>query len=382
MGIEKYAYLLDSENKIYENKIFIDLMWYIAKNKNNGENKTKGMVTIDKNGKAIISAKSYVIRNAGIMFQHLFDWHFYYIKKGESTYYQYNDKGTMINVVYKSFEDWWDEVRLTEVEITSANKFLVETGLISIYKMRIKHTLDKDKPSEREVFKPTNCYAINWELTEKYLDMLVDISKEVYKQKVEDVRARNIETSIKAREKKQSTENLVTLETGVTLKIEASDSVKSNLSTKSTLSTSDENAVTLETQVTKATLETGVTKVTAETEVTKATIESAVTNNTLSTNTLYSHSLLDREETSSSPLLVEEVWEGVQKELSESLNEVSFNTWIKTLKVQTIENETLIVVAPNNFTKGIVEARYVNIIKETSTAKQQGVKHVEVIEAA
>ena len=379
MEIEKYAYFLDSENKIYENKIFIDLMWYIAKNKDNGESKPKGMVTIDKNGKAVLSAKSYVIRNAGILFQHLFDWHFYYIKKGESTKYQYNDNGKMVNVVYKNFEDWWDEVRLTEVEITSANKFLIETGLITIRKMRIKTILNKDTSEQREVFKPTNCYAINWELTQKYLDILVDISKEVYKQKVDAVREKNIKTSSKAKEKKLSTENTVTLETQVTLKIDGLQDINNDLSTLSTISTDDENTVTLETGVTKDTLETGVTKDTFETGVTKDTFETGVTNNTLSTNTLYSHSLLDREKDPSS-LSVSKIWEDIQRELSKSLSEVSFNTWIKTLKVNSLNNETLSVVAPNEFTKGIIASRYADVIKATLIAKERCIKHIEVID--
>jgi hypothetical protein len=358
MSIEKFAYLLDSENKIYENKIFIDLMWYIAKNKVNGAGKPKGMVTVDKNGKVVVSAKSYVIRNAGIMFQHLFDWHFYYIKRGESTLYQYNDKGTMVNVVYKNFEDWWNAIRLTEVEITSANKFLIEAGLISIHKMRIATKVDKDTPEERVVHKPTNCYAINWEATENYLDMLVEISKDIYKQKVEDVRSKNIESSLKSREKRQSAEIAITLETGVTLKTEASEGAQDNLSTESTLSTDAENAVTLET---------GVTKVTAETGVTKDTLESEVTNNTLSTYTLDSHSRQNRE---FPPLPVSDTWEGVKKLLlvSKDMTDVAIGSWINPLVPVEIKDGIISLKAEQQIHKQFAENKFkesiINALKE------------------
>lgn len=378
MAIQEYAYLLNGENKIYENKIFIDLMWYIAKNKDNGEGKPKGMVTVDKNGKSVVNAKSYVIRNAGIMFQHIFDWHLYYITEGKPTQYRYNNKGTMVNVVYKNFEDWWNAVRLTETEITSANKFLVETGLISIHVMPIMFVENKGTDKETRRPRRTNCYSINWEVAEQYLKMLVDVSKEIYNLKVAKVREKNIKTSQDARIKKVSTEEDVTLETQVTLKIEASHGTQSDLPTLSTLSTS--NNIPKSCEQACVTCVTPVPKDTLVTDVPKDTRESHVPNNTLSTLTLYSHPRLEREK--SSPLSVEKIWEGIQEDLSRELEDASFKTWIKTLVAQSFNGETLTVVAPNDFTRGIVETRYTDAIKTTSTAEQKGVKHVKVIEVA
>ena len=195
----KFAYLLDNDNYMVENKIFIDLMWHIAKEK---------MVSKDARGRTFITAKSYVIRNSGVMFQQIFYWHFNAIKQGKSTKYQYKGK----NTVKMDFEDWWNACRLTDKEVSTANKFLIDSGLIEIQKMRIKQ-------KDSDVFKPSNCYIINTPELEKYLSNIIDINKAMYEEKVIKVREENIKTSLKSKKSTNlSTEDDDTPETGVTNK--------------------------------------------------------------------------------------------------------------------------------------------------------------------
>ncbi|NMA58631.1 DnaA N-terminal domain-containing protein [Clostridium cochlearium] len=364
MSLEKYAYLLDRDNLCVENKIFIDLMWYIARNKDNGKDKPKGMVTIDKLGRTQLKVKSYVIRNAGIMFQQIFYWHFTYLKKGKSTKYQYNKGGKMINVIKKDFEDWWEDIRLTDKEVTSANKFLLDTELVEIYKMRIKET--------NLVQKPCNCYALNLKLVEKYLDILTEISENVYKEKVENVRKRNIESSKQYKEKIKSTElstnNPVTTVTGVTLNLESLPDVKNQLSTVSTVSTSENlinNPVTTVTGVTKESTVTGVTK---ESTVTGVTKESTVTDVTNKSDTTYKYNKQiqqNREETSSSPLSNEKFWDNVKLLLKNTITPVSYTTWIESsIKKFKYQDNKVILTAINNFSKEIIENRYKELIEK------------------
>jgi len=51
------------------------------------------------------------------------------------------------------------------------------------------------------------------------------------------------------------------------------------------------------------------------------------------------------------------------------LTEVSFNTWLKTIDPISMSNDKIILAAPNEFTKGILVGRYLNLIKNA-------VKHV------
>src|SRR5699024_4035785 len=45
------------------------------------------------------------------------------------------------------------------------------------------------------------------------------------------------------------------------------------------------------------------------------------------------------------------------------LTEVSYNTWLKTITPISISNNTIVLAAPNDFTKGILEGRYLNLIQ-------------------
>ena len=56
-------------------------------------------------------------------------------------------------------------------------------------------------------------------------------------------------------------------------------------------------------------------------------------------------------------------WNEVLSLIKMELTEVSFNTWLKTIKPITIVEDRLILAAPNEFTKNILEGRYLNLIK-------------------
>lgn len=60
---------------------------------------------------------------------------------------------------------------------------------------------------------------------------------------------------------------------------------------------------------------------------------------------------------------LENIWTEVLKLIKVELTEVSFNTWLKTIKPISISSDTIILAAPNDFTRGILEGRYLNLIK-------------------
>lgn len=59
---------------------------------------------------------------------------------------------------------------------------------------------------------------------------------------------------------------------------------------------------------------------------------------------------------------VNELWEKTLSILKEELTEVSFNTWIKSIKPISLDNTTFKLGVPNNFTKDILENRYKDLI--------------------
>ncbi|HHV38364.1 MAG TPA: chromosomal replication initiator protein DnaA [Tepidimicrobium sp.] len=58
-----------------------------------------------------------------------------------------------------------------------------------------------------------------------------------------------------------------------------------------------------------------------------------------------------------------DIWNEVLDLIKVELTEVSFNTWLKTIKPMTIADGKIILAAPNEFTKGILEGRYLNLIE-------------------
>ncbi len=335
-NLQQFAYLLDNDNYMVENKIFIDLMWHIAKEK---------MTSTDRKGRNFITAKSYVIRNAGVMFQQIFYWHFNAIKQGKSTKYQYKGK----NTIKMDFEDWWNACRLTDKEVSTANKFLIDSKLIEIQKMRIKQ-------KDSEVFKPSNCYIINPEELEKYLLNIIDINKNMYAEKVIKVREENIKTSIKSKNSSNlSTDSLVTPVTDVTSESKALDGVVDNSSTISTISTSGKHE--------KNTPVTPVTGVTIDTPVTDVTIDTPVTDVTNKSNTSFSNtSCADRSGKESSILSYPVLLENIKPKMTD----VSFNTWFMNgIQKCEISDNKILFLAKNDLAKNILEEKYTDLINKT-----------------
>ncbi len=62
-------------------------------------------------------------------------------------------------------------------------------------------------------------------------------------------------------------------------------------------------------------------------------------------------------------LNLDSIWEEVLNIIKVELTEVSFNTWLKTIKPIGIIEDKVVLAAPNKFTKGILEGRYLNLIK-------------------
>ena len=60
---------------------------------------------------------------------------------------------------------------------------------------------------------------------------------------------------------------------------------------------------------------------------------------------------------------LDSIWNDVLDIIKVELTEVSYNTWLKTIIPINISDNTIILGAPNDFTKGILEGRYLNLIK-------------------
>lgn len=60
---------------------------------------------------------------------------------------------------------------------------------------------------------------------------------------------------------------------------------------------------------------------------------------------------------------ITEVWEKTLDVIKVELTEVSFNTWLKAIKPISIKDNIIAFSVPDDFTKGILEARYVTLIK-------------------
>ncbi|HMM69183.1 chromosomal replication initiator protein DnaA [Gudongella oleilytica] len=60
---------------------------------------------------------------------------------------------------------------------------------------------------------------------------------------------------------------------------------------------------------------------------------------------------------------LDQIWESVLGLIKVELTEVSFNTWLKSIEPISLEDDEIILGAPNDFTKGILEGRYFNLIK-------------------
>lgn len=60
---------------------------------------------------------------------------------------------------------------------------------------------------------------------------------------------------------------------------------------------------------------------------------------------------------------ITEVWEKTLDVIKVELTEVSFNTWLKAIQPISLKDNLIVFSVPDDFTKGILEARYVSLIK-------------------
>lgn len=62
-------------------------------------------------------------------------------------------------------------------------------------------------------------------------------------------------------------------------------------------------------------------------------------------------------------MLLEDIWSKSLDLMKMELTEVSFNTWLKTINPINMDNNNIVLSVPNKFTKNILEARYITLIK-------------------
>ena len=64
---------------------------------------------------------------------------------------------------------------------------------------------------------------------------------------------------------------------------------------------------------------------------------------------------------------LDNIWNEVLNLIKVELTEVSFNTWLKAIEPISISANKVVLAAPNDFTKGILVGRYLNLIKSAFT---------------
>lgn len=351
------AYLTDKDNLIIENRIFIDLVWELSKSKTEKARNlliSEGSLTEQQAIKKIQNTKSYIIRNAGIMLNHIFYWHYTYLKKNKKTFFRYNYKGKFVNVIKKEEADWWDELRLTSKEITSANKLLIDLGLIEIHVMKVV----RDGQAV-----PSNCYQLLTHELAKHLKNLVDIQKKVYYEKVLKVKIARKNYKLQKKNKKLLAKLLTKLltcksgspVTGDTTLLNGYEDSTFELSTLSTLSTEPNNAgytvteCTKENPVTKCTKENPVTGCIKEDTVTKCTNKAVFTNNITYSDTTEQNSSFCFN--TQNDLILEHI--------KQIVSDLSYITWIAPYFSEAkLVNNNLIISVPNEFTKEVLETKF------------------------
>ena len=73
---------------------------------------------------------------------------------------------------------------------------------------------------------------------------------------------------------------------------------------------------------------------------------------------------------------ITEVWEKTLDLIKVELTEVSFNTWLKAIQPISVKDNLVVFSVPDDFTKGILEARYVTLIK--NALKQVASEYYEI----
>lgn len=59
---------------------------------------------------------------------------------------------------------------------------------------------------------------------------------------------------------------------------------------------------------------------------------------------------------------INRLWDEVNSTIRNELSEISYNTWIKGIKLIKIEDKTIILKAANSFTLDIIKNRYIDLI--------------------
>ncbi|MGM0396145.1 MAG: chromosomal replication initiator protein DnaA [Bacillota bacterium] len=76
---------------------------------------------------------------------------------------------------------------------------------------------------------------------------------------------------------------------------------------------------------------------------------------------------------------LDQIWEDVLNLIKVELTEVSFNTWLKSIEPISLTDNEIVLGAPNDFTKGILEGRYFNLIRNAInqiTGKNYNIKFI------
>lgn len=76
---------------------------------------------------------------------------------------------------------------------------------------------------------------------------------------------------------------------------------------------------------------------------------------------------------------LDNVWSDVLKIIRVELTEVSFNTWLKSINPIRIEEDKIILGVPNDFTRGILDGRYKNLIKNSIDQVTSGNYKVQLV---
>jgi ADP-ribose pyrophosphatase YjhB (NUDIX family) len=76
---------------------------------------------------------------------------------------------------------------------------------------------------------------------------------------------------------------------------------------------------------------------------------------------------------------LEKIWTQACEIIKNQISEVTFYTWIKTLEIKGIENNSIIVIAPNSFTADIVKMRYSELILSAIKLCDKSINRIVVI---
>ncbi len=62
---------------------------------------------------------------------------------------------------------------------------------------------------------------------------------------------------------------------------------------------------------------------------------------------------------------IQELWENTLSKVEEKISKPSFETWLKSTKADSLKDDTLVIVAPNEFARDWLESRYASLISDT-----------------